>query len=92
MKIGSVVECINNSNIDEGVVILKLNYPYTVRGFQEDEGSGAGVYLEEVINHIADSPYKRIEWAYRIERFRELQPPMEIQSALDECEPILIEK
>lgn len=88
MKVGSIVECIDNKV--RFTKPLKLKQPYTIRGFCKCPNSGSdGIYLEEVVNEI--NPVFKRENAYGIERFRELQPPMEIQSALDSCEPVLIE-
>ena len=84
MKIGSIVECVDNKNIST-MKVPKLNHPYTVRGIAELNG----VLLEEIQNRWSE--YWNCEWGYKPERFRELLPPMEIQEALDECEPVLIE-
>lgn len=88
MKVGSIVECVDNVRLFDFIVPLKLNTPYTVREIIE-RPSGVGILLEEITNIIWDGDQR--EWAYRIERFRELLPPMEIQKELDECTPILIE-
>lgn len=88
MKVGSIVECIDNAGMLLNIP-PKLKTPYVVRGILEWRGK-TGIYLEEIINK--EHPhFPGIEVAYAIELFRELLPPMEIQSALDECEPVLIE-
>lgn len=93
MKVGSIVECVNNKNPNQGrwdgCEIPKLNHPYTVRNITKCPNSGGiTVRLEEIINPINKDTGS--EFGYKIERFRELLPPMEIQSALDECETVLI--
>lgn len=98
MKVGSIVECVNDSIDSTYAVAVKQSgqiFPvkgkiYTVRGFQSTQLSN--IYLEEIVN----SPLKHlggiiIEVGFRSDRFRELLPPIEIQDALDSCEPVLIE-
>lgn len=90
MKVGSIVECVNNSEL----VTLpkpKLKVPYTVKALTPgrivnkdgtlSNKNSMGVKLEEIETGTR---------SYAIEIFRELLPPMEIQSALDECETVLI--
>lgn len=90
MKVGSIVECINDSG-EMGIVRPKKGKPYTVRdiGANICKPGVEGLRLEEIINGV--HPHTGKEFAYYTWRFRELLPPMEIQDALDSCEPILIE-
>lgn len=78
MKVGSLVELVkddwdfNNGYPDE--VYPVKNKIYTIRTIDK-----FGVRLEEVINpihHYCDMGYA--ECAFKISRFRELQPPMSI--------------
>lgn len=93
MKVGSIVECVNNEGLTHAIP-PKLNQPYTVRwilppdNFGDPNSHKYGVYLEEIVN---DKHPRGPELGYLMERFRELLPPMNIQDALDSCEPVLIE-
>ena len=87
MKVGSIVECIDNTHF-VACVPPKLNRAYTIRNFDEFNGC-VGIRLEEIINSL--HPRLNVEFGYNIKRFRELQPPMEIQKELDECIPVMIE-
>jgi len=89
MKVGSLVECIDDSTPPEGwecIPPIRKNI-YTIRGItpcHDAKGSlGLGIHTEEVINLC--NPFG-FEYAWAIERFREIQPPMEIsiESLLEE--------
>jgi hypothetical protein len=71
MKVGSLVECVNNKNFIK-MIPPKLNTIYEVRGFNIN----GGLWLEEIHNEIC--PYIGDEWGYNATRFRELLPPMSI--------------
>ncbi len=77
MKVGSLVECINDTphlgKWMNNLPLIKGNI-YTVSGFNH---YGNGIFLEEIIT----------DWAYFITYFREIQPPMEIN-----IEELMLEK
>jgi len=77
MKIGSLVELINdkwkNQPYDE--VFPVKNKVYTVRAI-EQESDGIGLLLEEIVNPPSQYIDAYGEPTFRIERFRELQPPI----------------
>lgn len=92
MKVGSIVECVNVSNITprEGYINIKPGNIYTVREINAVQGL-TFILLEEIVNPpgwCIGNEFREPGWF--ISRFRELLPPMEIQSALDSCEPVLI--
>lgn len=92
MKVGSLVECIDNSNFIMAP-IPKLKQPYTVSKI----GTGTvylidGTLSDKTAVFIMLEELSSGDVGYDIKYFRELLPPMEIQSALDSCEKILIEK
>jgi hypothetical protein len=84
MKPGSLVECINNSNME----IVKMGTPYTIRQILK-KGEVMGnvgthliiimtdaVYLEEVSEMMINIGVQNLERPFAIERFRELLPPI----------------
>lgn len=76
MKIGSLVELVKD---DFGWVLTKVNLPvknkiYTIREISKRE-KGVCVLLEEIVNK--KHPHSKREYAFFIDRFRELQPPIE---------------
>lgn len=90
MKVGSIVECVDAGFRKSPNPLVK--YPvlkgiYTVREIIKDDV--VIIRLEEIINPACPKDGK--EYAFDIDAFRELLPPMEIQDALDSCEPVLIE-
>lgn len=82
MKIGSLVECIND-NFDPKLHTISLHpvLPtkgklYTIRHIFKGYPSGIACYLEEIKSNT--NPYFNIEQGFAINRFKEVQPPMEI--------------
>lgn len=76
MKVGSLVECVNNDGVDNGAIVPRLETPYTIREIRPYPGQLPGVLLEEIVN--GGYPQRAdIEVCYKIERFRELLPPMD---------------
>jgi hypothetical protein len=72
MKVGSLVECVNDSHIrtpNVGREIKKGNI-YTIRDI--DGPPFYGVRLEEIMSQILGGR----ELFYRVERFREVVPPI----------------
>lgn len=79
MKIGSLVECIDDKFPQ---TVIKYNLPklgkvYTLRGFLNCS-IGVGVYLEEIINDKMQYREMYGEKSFLISRFRELLPPISI--------------
>ena len=76
MKVGSLVECINDNwqPRDYGVIYATKNTIYTVRDIIIRDNR-TGIRLEEIRN----KPNPITEPAFHIVCFRELQPPMEIK-------------
>lgn len=88
MKIGSLVEHIRAAKKPMcGIVQLVVGEIYTIREIQNFD-SGIAVCLEEVIN--TRHPLYDFEIGYNIERFREIQPPMEIkiEDFITELQPV----
>lgn len=92
MKVGSLVECIDNSNFEEDV---KLNTPYTIREIL-DIGSvvystssmcfacgEVGVRLEGIFPVCNAFNYIWHDMPFPINRFRELQLPGEVAEVLN---------
>ena len=86
MKVGSLAECTDNANIGHGMIIPQLHTLYTVREIRKGIDDEYGITLDEITNHLC--VMTNAEWAYIIERFKEVQPPMEIsiESLLEEPE------
>lgn len=81
MKVGSIVECVNNNGIFHGKP-LALNTPYTVREIRKAlDYEGLSILLDEVTNGPA--PTGR-EWSYKICRFREIEFPPSLESEIKE--------
>lgn len=87
MKVGSIVECVDNSNLIK-VRPLKLKAQYTVRAivFNRKSSLGpkytTGILLEEIIN---DKALNGLEHAYIIDRFREVEFPDDLMEQVGEC-------
>lgn len=88
MKVGSIVECIDNSNllaafIRYGIIIPRLNTPYIVRELCTQSGRDA-IKLEGLINpsgkHAKTGKWE--EAGYVRSRFRELQMPDGLEEVL----------
>lgn len=84
MKVGSLVELVyDNWYLLEKLSKLGVVYPvkgkiYTIREIVFSQ-EGCGVLLEEIINpKIHNTRNGMVEHGFRIERFRELLPPMQI--------------
>lgn len=86
MRVGSLVECINDISRNPPEVMKKYGLKnihkgriYTIRGLFINEVGVPSCYLEEVINPIIPNKYGTIrEVGYRREKFREVQPPMDL--------------
>lgn len=79
MKVGSLVECISDRpTVWPECKPVVLGEIYTVRGFETLWSPDIGVFLEEITNvpHPIDPS---LEFCYKIDRFKEIQPPMEIK-------------
>jgi hypothetical protein len=82
MKVGSLVICPNGfkSTLLQPLAASE-EIIYTVRSITLAEGL-EGIRLEEVIN-----PHRQIdniEYAYHIDSFREIQPPLDLTELLEE--------
>lgn len=84
MKIGSLVECISTfTGVDNfyGDQLPTVHNLYVIRDMEEVEGD-IGIRVEEIINplHYFVDNGRRIqkEISFLIDKFREIQPPMEI--------------
>lgn len=76
MKIGSLVECVDNSGCMMPEYTPRVNYPYTIEDIIKDEEDGRPILLLLEINTPI---YKNnIRYGFDAERFRELLPPMQI--------------
>lgn len=78
MKIGSIVECINNTNLDLIIPKLVLNTAYVISNIYENR-YGVGVDLEGI--KAVDTETGR-EAGYRLNRFRELLLPDDIEEII----------
>lgn len=77
MKVGSLVECIDDK-IPEWALcyhtkLIVKGKIYTIRGFNRN---GEGVYLEEIASKKNECTGR--EQSFRITRFREVLPPMQV--------------
>lgn len=78
MKIGSLVECINNSGDYGDLCRPELNKAYTVKDFFLSTIRRVKcIRLEEITNR--PNSITGIEYGYNIEYWRELLPPMEAE-------------
>jgi hypothetical protein len=78
MKVGSLVECINNLNHYTNQPLIRGEI-YIVRGF---DGHGSkGIYLEGIYNDI----FMGAEVSYDIGRFREIKFPPNMEAEIKEC-------
>lgn len=87
MKIGSIVECVDN-NLREGydyrnVIKPMLKTPYTVRYIGIHEGEPY-IILEEIHNPSGYYLGHLKEFGYKMNRFRELQLPDDIQEIINQ--------
>jgi len=87
MQVGSLVECIDSTigyivALGKQIPLSSLSKGsyYTIREIRPCRFSGVlGVLLEEISNHIVmHKDGSASEGAYNINKFREIQPPMEI--------------
>lgn len=93
MRVGSIVECINNKgSISTDHIRPQLKVVYTVRDiYMSPSEHVPAIRLEEIINKI--HPVWNIERGYRMTRFCELLPPVaNIEEHINEntLEPELI--
>jgi hypothetical protein len=88
MKIGSFIECINNTFLPEQIHLIP-NRPikgeyYTVREI-EKAGERVGLRLEEIENPLIKNMSGRIfEPSFDINRFKEIEDMPDIQALMDE--------
>lgn len=88
MKIGSLVECINDNwkrNDDD----MHISFPikgnlYTVRDIIDWGKGGIGIRLEEIINSPDIYVEGVSECTFNIRLFKELQPPIDISELIEE--------
>lgn len=91
MKVGSLVECVNNENFNpiKGCVKPELNTIYTVREvLLSYEFKVPMIFLEEIVN--ATHPQSGKEYGYQLARFRELLPPINLEQELKQEELVTI--
>lgn len=93
MKIGSIVELVDDSNWkrahDDDIYPIK-GVNYTVRGV-EAFPNGAGLLLEEIINTPKLFAQGLVEIHFAARRFRQLLPPMDILAKIEETKEIELE-
>lgn len=88
MKVGALVECINDTWRQETIDIV-TNRPikgryYTIRTIIQFP-HGVGVMLEEIVNNkVASFNGQPVEPSFDIERFRELTDLPDIEELLEE--------
>jgi hypothetical protein len=89
MKVGSLVECIQGFADHElnGEIAPILGNIYTVREIVEI-GGNTGLKFEEIVNSPKLYKEGKFECAFVIDRFREIQSPMDIDIELLIEEPI----
>lgn len=92
MKVGSLVELVDDSFNErvKGIACLFYGYVYpvkaeiyTIREIYETP-YGRGILLEEIKNPEVVNAMGLSEMGFTIERFRELQPPMDISELIEE--------
>lgn len=85
MQVGSLVETIITweNKPDRPQVPIQGNI-YTIRDIFSITGGETGIRLEEVINPPRQFKQGFMEVLFRIDRFRELQPPMDISELVEE--------
>jgi hypothetical protein len=83
MKIGSLVECIDdNWDLRNGEKMPVKGEIYTVRAIVRWEGQ-VGLKLEEVVNPVMNYVDAVAECSFDARYFREIQPPMNISELLE---------
>lgn len=75
MQVNSLVICIDDKGFDICKPLIKNNI-YTIRAIVHYP-EGKGLLLEEVYNNI--SSFWGTELGYRIQRFKEIQPPTAVE-------------
>jgi len=81
MKIGSLVELIDDNGFSSRGKREKLPVKgkiYTVRWVGKCLEGNDSLRLEEIVNQITEYRSGYTECSFKVYRFRELQPPMEI--------------
>jgi hypothetical protein len=80
MKVGSIVECINDSFSEESkriiLILPKKGKLYTIRNIIDySERNSVGVLLEEIVNEVVFLPNLEgvFEPTFNINRFREIE-------------------
>ena len=89
MKVGSLVVCINNSNLSgKNVSIPIKDEVYTIRDVVDVPEKGIGIRLQEIINPELHYKTRKgvilFECAFSIERFVEIQTLQESDSFINE--------
>lgn len=88
MKVGSIVECVDNQGVLDIVYPLSKTV-YTIRAILPNRinpvpgRSNCGVLLEEIKNGICSGD--GLEFSYCIKRFREIQFPDDLMEQVKEC-------
>ena len=77
MTPGSLVVCVDASNLIDPWHPLVKDRIYTVREIRDCGNEGVGLLLEEIVN-IIHQKFKK-ELVYKINRFRELDCPTSIE-------------
>ena len=91
MKVGSLVELVNDNwkyPHEEGITYPVKRTIYTVREIDFSDIVIA-IMLEEIINpkrpYLINGKFDLGEKGFIIERFRELQPPLDVSNIVQEC-------
>jgi hypothetical protein len=88
MKVGSLVKCIDNTDLPNTKPLDKSAI-YTIRsiryGTSRKRGNRQCVLLEEIINGLAACGK---EWAYYIGRFVEIQEPMDLSELMNDIKEL----
>lgn len=86
MKIGSVVECIDikfrKEAYELGIVIPKINTPYNIRNIYVFKGRPVVLLVEIKNEFFRTSIGQMLEAGYKLNRFRELQLPDDIEEII----------
>lgn len=83
MKVGSLVECVDNNGFDNMLIPLKTNTAYTIRVIRESP-FGSGV-TQCLLFEVKNGTDKGHEYGYGLFRFREIQFPDNLESEIKEA-------
>lgn len=84
MKVGSLVECVGSFTQVPGEIVPVNGKIYTVRAIA-CFGHEAGILLEEIVNEPQEYAEGFYQVHFAIDKFREIQPPMDISELIEEC-------